>query len=551
MKLPKTVMAALAAVAALNLPASEKQQLDSYVKCGILTPSEASQISRSMANVVPKREDTRKLRLSSRMQLQYEWTDSSLVSGRGTNSNSGASSFLARRIFIQADADLGGGWTAQFGLDLARTQANCFLIDNYVAKSIEGEYIDGTLYLGYMKPQFIYEEVISSFELSAIERSPATMFWSGAASSTRMGVGNRYAGVRWNGNVRQIPGLAYILSVTNSYQLSPTDGRSPSTKLIDNSLAYWFSASYTMKGKEEPWKIKIGAYSMYSSSANRDNNSAIYSINPYVAGNWGNFNFWAEYIGSVVADGRVSAAGNREQCSPYGINFCVEYLFDTEEYGKIGPVFRYCWLDTDGRGITISDAVRQAPNVGTPFDHVQDFYAGINWYLNGNDLKIQLGYEYSQFSGSMSDKKPTLPKLIQTMGMPRHMTWRATPRIVPSPPSTMMRSSSGSSYRGELCSAGITFTSWQQCLERSHLAMVMPSSSASLTLALVTIRILRYATVFISNFRNFQTSEIARNWGRTAAVATASGLQGTGLAQHSACAAAQTLKKDQAAILCT
>ena len=162
-----------------------------------------------------------------------------------------------------------------------------------------------------------------------------------------------------------------------------------------------------MKGKENPWKLKIGAYSMYSSSANRDNNSAIYSINPYVAGNWGNFNFWAEYIGSVVADGRVSAAGNREQCSPYGINFCVEYLFDTEEYGKIGPVFRYCWLDTDGRGITISDAVRQAPNVGTPFDHVQDFYAGINWYLNGNDLKIQLGYEYSQFSGSIPQSQAT------------------------------------------------------------------------------------------------------------------------------------------------
>ena len=266
----------------------------------MLTRQEAAEISKSAASVEPRRPETKKLKLSSRIQLQYEWTDSSLVSGRGTNSNSGASSFLARRIFIQADADLGGGWTAQFGLDLARTQANCFLIDNYVAKSIEGEYIDGTLYLGYMKPQFIYEETTSSFELSAIERSPATMFWSGAASSTRMGVGNRYAGVRWNGNVRQVPGLAYILSVTNSYQLSPTDGRSPSTKLIDNSLAYWFSASYTMKGKENPWKLKIGAYSMYSSSANRDNNSAIYSINPYVAGNWGNFNFWAEYIGSVV-----------------------------------------------------------------------------------------------------------------------------------------------------------------------------------------------------------------------------------------------------------
>ena len=326
-----------------------------------------------------------------------------MVSGySGSAGRSDSSSFLARRVFLQADADLGGGWKAQFGVDLARSQANSFLIDNYVAKSIEGEYVDGTLYLGYMKPQFIYEEVMPSFNLNAIERSPATMFWSGAASATRMGVGNRYAGVRWNGNVRQIPGLAYVLSVTNSYQLSPEDGRGPSSKLIDNSLAYWFSASYSLKGKEDPWKLKIGAYTMYSSSANRDNNSAIYSVNPYVAGSWGDLSFWAEYIGSVVADGRMSAEGTREQCSPYGVNFCAEYLFDAGDFGKAGPVFRYCWLDTGGRGIRISDAVRHAPNVGGSYGTVQDFYAGVNWYLRGNDLKIQFGYEYSQFSGPVA-----------------------------------------------------------------------------------------------------------------------------------------------------
>lgn len=400
---PKLAIIAASAAFACALSASEKSALDGYVECGILTPQEAAEISKSVAAVEPGRPETKKLRFSSRLQLQYEWTDSSMVSGySGSAGRSDSSSFLARRVFLQADADLGGGWKAQFGVDLARSQANSFLIDNYVAKSIEGEYVDGTLYLGYMKPQFIYEEVMPSFNLNAIERSPATMFWSGAASATRMGVGNRYAGVRWNGNVRQIPGLAYVLSVTNSYQLSPEDGRGPSSKLIDNSLAYWFSASYSFKGKEDPWKLKIGAYTMYSSSANRDNNSAIYSVNPYLAGSWGDLSFWAEYIGSVVADGRMSAEGTREQCSPYGVNFCAEYLFDAGDFGKAGPVFRYCWLDTGGRGIRISDAVRHAPNVGGSYGTVQDFYAGVNWYLRGNDLKIQFGYEYSQFSGPVA-----------------------------------------------------------------------------------------------------------------------------------------------------
>ena len=391
---PKLAIIAASAAFACALSASEKSALDGYAECGILTPQEAAEISKSVAAVEPGRPETKKLRFSSRLQLQYEWTDSSMVSGySGSAGRSDSSSFLARRVFLQADADLGGGWKAQFGVDLARSQANSFLIDNYVAKSFEGDYVDGTLYLGYMKPQFIYEEVMPSFNLNAIERSPATMFWSGAASATRMGVGNRYAGVRWNG---------YVLSVTNSYQLSPEDGRGPSSKLIDNSLAYWFSASYSLKGKEEPWKLKIGAYTMYSSSANRDNNSAIYSVNPYVAGSWGDLSFWAEYIGSVVADGRMSAEGTREQCSPYGVNFCAEYLFDAGDFGKAGPVFRYCWLDTGGRGIRISDAVRHAPNVGGSYGTVQDFYAGVNWYLRGNDLKIQFGYEYSQFSGPVA-----------------------------------------------------------------------------------------------------------------------------------------------------
>ena len=72
----------------------------------------------------------------------------------------------------------------------------------------------------------------------------------------------------------------------------------------------------------------------------------------------------------------------------------------------MAPVFRYSWLDTDGRGLNISDAVRQADNVGGVFNTAQDFYVGLNWYLDGDNLKIQLGYSYVQFSGEIGGDSP-------------------------------------------------------------------------------------------------------------------------------------------------
>ena len=107
---PKLAIIAASAAFACALSASEKSALDGYVKCGMLTRQEAAEISKSAASVEPRRPETKKLKLSSRIQLQYEWTDSSMISGySGASGGSGASSFLARRIFIEASADRGGG----------------------------------------------------------------------------------------------------------------------------------------------------------------------------------------------------------------------------------------------------------------------------------------------------------------------------------------------------------------------------------------------------------------------------------------------------------
>ena len=397
---------ALTAVVPFAAEASDKAVLDALVEKGILTPEEARNISKESAGqVVKMRPQTKSLKLSSRFQLQYEWIDDQVYSGAGSPAYDSSQGFIVRRFFIQADADLGGGWDARFSVDLARSYVNSVFTDTYVSKKIDGEYLSGRLYLGYMKPGFAIEDVFSSFSLNAIERSAATMYWTGAANNRRLGVGNRYMGVRWNGDIKQVKGLSYILSVTNAYQLSPTEIEELSYNYGDNHLAYWASVHYSTGG--EDWNLKVGTYSMYSSGANynmgRTNSASIYSINPYYSGNWRNLYFWGDYMASGVADGRKVGTGYA-QTNPYGVNFSIEYRFDIGEYGKIAPTFRYSWVDTGGRGLRISDAQRQATNSGTTYNNAQDFYIGVNWYLRGDDLKIQLGYTYVQYSGVPSDK---------------------------------------------------------------------------------------------------------------------------------------------------
>jgi hypothetical protein len=57
---------------------------------------------------------------------------------------------------------------------------------------------------------------------------------------------------------------------------------------------------------------------------------------------------------------------------------------------KFEAVFRYSYVDSDGRGITLSDGIRSAPS-GGKMDKLSEFYLGANYYIKGQDLKFQLG----------------------------------------------------------------------------------------------------------------------------------------------------------------
>lgn len=391
-------------VSHLSHAGQDKAMLDMLVEKGVLTRTEASELSREQARVVFSRESSEWVKLSSRFQLQYAYTDSHMLSN-DMDAHSSTTGFLVRRMFLQADAKIKGGFDVRLSVELARDEIKSVLTDTYIAKDFDCEYIKGRLCAGYMKPRFGHEDVMSSFSLYTIESTVATMYWTGDANGRRLGVGNRYAGVFWFGEVPQVKGWKYWTSVTNSYQLSPNNYLIEYNN-INNNLAYWFGSSYDIKG--EDFLLTLGFYSGYSSTANKklgeEPFASIYSFNPFYAGNYKNLYFWGEFIVSGVADGKKNASGDWVQANPYGINFCVEYRFDIGDLGKLGTAFSYSWLDTGGRGVSTRDGVRLSKDIGGTYNNAQGFDASLNWYLRGDDLKFQLGFEYVQYSGTPENR---------------------------------------------------------------------------------------------------------------------------------------------------
>jgi hypothetical protein len=62
---------------------------------------------------------------------------------------------------------------------------------------------------------------------------------------------------------------------------------------------------------------------------------------------------------------------------------------------KLEAVVRYSELDSDNRGVALSDGIRGVTSGGT-MDKMDELYVGGNWYIVGNDIKLQFGYIHGQ-----------------------------------------------------------------------------------------------------------------------------------------------------------
>jgi len=389
--------------AAILSPAQDKETLNLLVSKGIITQSDADSVSKkSVAIVESKEKAVKKLTFSGRIQEQFQWLNTDASTGADIASNTG---FQMRRLYFGVNADLGSGFSGTLTLDMAKTGTNGadYLAEAFITKKVGMDYLNGVLDLGYKKVQFGFEENTSSSRLLTVERSLATRFFvesQKAGNSRNLGFGSRYTGAFWQGKLKELDeGLEYGIAVTNSlnYTIKPATASVAGT--ADNNVNVWLNASYSTK--IEDFNLKFGVNGGYGPSANivaTNNYGEIFGVNPYIELKWKGLTLWGDFLLASVEKGAFGGVGD---ATPMGFNIAAEYLFDIDDLGKIGPSIRYSYLDTDGRGTQIGDGMSGAPNAGL-FDKAQSIFIGANWYVIGNNLKFQAGYEWAQYNGQVA-----------------------------------------------------------------------------------------------------------------------------------------------------
>lgn len=396
----KSTLALIAAILGISSAVSygqDKATLDLLVSKGVITRQEADAVSKKSVMVSPKEKTTKSVKLIGRVQTQYENITTDETVGGVKNELGTKSDFLMRRIFLGMNADLGSGWSATVIADFCRSDAN-YLEYAYITKKYDGEFLSGTADIGYKKIKFNLEEYTSASKLLSIERSLASRYFSEGNNGRRLGLGGRHTGLYWEGET-PVDGLQYGLSITNSYSNNPSsipDG-------ARDGLLYAANVSYSGKIADAV-SFQAGVNAAYTNDTNvagtaGEHGGYIIGLNPYVKLSAYGFSLWSEFLMANMEDAKNNYT---QDATPMGVNVGIEYKFDIGEFGAIAPTVRYSWIDTDGRGIKVSDGVRNA-YADTSFDRGQSIYAGLNWYINGNALKFQIGYEYAKLEGSPTD----------------------------------------------------------------------------------------------------------------------------------------------------
>jgi hypothetical protein len=388
----------LACTAALALGASSlfgqesKALIDALVKKGILSDDEAKKIVAEVSKTEAATEVStsndkllKKLTLSGRFQVQYAGLSTS-IDGASANPAS-TEHFLLRRIYLGVKAEFADGWSGNLNYDLANSSFDAAFIQ---WKQSDQLILDA----GFRKAPIGLEEwVTSSGNLRAIERSPATRYFVESNNGRRLGAGSYRTGLYASGSDS---GFTYTLAVTNPErdEFSSLNGNSDpgvqgSGTASTNKLSVWGNLGYG--GKFEGGSYKAGVSAGFlpdqggpGAAIGQGNGITVY--NAYGVVTVGGLDVEAEYFSADDHHG-VSATRNAR---PVGYSIQPAY-----RVGQWEAVARYSNVNSDGRGVNLSDGTRSAPSGGT-MDKMSEWYVGGNWYIKGNDVKLQLGYIHSE-----------------------------------------------------------------------------------------------------------------------------------------------------------
>ncbi len=372
----------VAGAVALALAASpvwaqdSKALIDALIKKGVLTADEAKAVQdeakkSAPVHAVPGAKPVSKLTLGARLQIQYAGLSTDIANAADP---ADTNHFFLRRVYLVTKASFGNDWSMNITYDAAES-----LFDFAAVTYKNG---DQSVDIGLRKAPLGFEELTSSGSLKAIERSGVTRYFIEPNNGRRLGAAGYRVGLFTDGKVGD---FFYSAAITNPERVgSSTDNGTAA----NNGQAYWAGAGY--KGKFEGGAFTLGAAAALlpdqgGKTLGAGHDLTIYSLYGDVTA--GNFQLSGEYLTADVDRG----ASATQDASPSGFWVLAAYKFNSQIEG----VVRYSSLDSDGRGVNISDGVRSSASGGT-MDKLDEMFVGANYYIKGNDLKWQFGYVWGQ-----------------------------------------------------------------------------------------------------------------------------------------------------------
>lgn len=393
------LLAGAVLTAGTTLAQDNKALIDALIKKGVLTTDEAAQITAEVAktsageDVVTNPADkyVKKLTLSGRFQVQYIGLGASI--DNAAVKPVATQHFLLRRLYLGTKVDFGSGLNAAVTYDFANDSFDTMIVE---WKQSDALILDA----GLKKAPFAYEETTSSGALKAIERSTVTRYFDEPNNGRRLGAASYRIGLYLSGAQN---GVFYNVAATNpernEYSGDGTSGPAvngnPGVQSAgnntNNNVGYYGTLGYGDKFTGGTYKFAVEGASLPDQGGpgavvGQGNDITMYGAWADVTA--GDLNIQGEYLSAKDKHG-VSAT---QDASPKGYWIQPSYMVIPN---TLEAVVRYSYIDSDHRGVNISDGIRSAPSGGT-MNKLSEWYIGGNWYIRGNDYKLQFGYIHGE-----------------------------------------------------------------------------------------------------------------------------------------------------------
>lgn len=388
--------------------------INALIRKGILSNQEAEDIRAELVrenNTLPAHalaggKSTERLSVGMRLQMQFAGLETA-VSG-SSFPPPGTQHFFLRRMYLTLRTGLARNWGALFTYDFAAGGYDDAIIEWNPLNELKFDF-------GLRKVNVGYEERASSGNLRSIERSGVTRYFVEPNNGRRLGAASHHIGVFVDGSrpINKTLGLIWGAALTGPARTETFTLASSAGDATNNRPALWGNIGLVRKlPNNGAWAVGGGVGLLPdqggfgTANLGRGFDLRIYSA--YTDVTTGRFGLMAEYLTAHVEAGRAIGG----DAWPRGF-FVQPTVMLT---GSFEAVLRYQWLNSDRRGVNLADVIRSAPAGGT-MNRFTEWYAGLNWYLRGNDLKLQLG----GINGETSETVTGNPAQAKTVGVRSQM----------------------------------------------------------------------------------------------------------------------------------